>query len=329
MQLNRHRVGVLAIPPVTVFDFAIPELVFSAVEVDGAPAYDVVAGAAEPGVLASTGSVSLVVEHGLDALRAADTLIVTGSGRREGFDPRVLDVLRDAAREGRRIASICTGAFALASAGLLDGRTATTYWPYTDEFARRFPRVNVQPGVLYTDDGDVLTSAGVAAGLDLCLHLIRLDHGAASANQVARLVVMAPVRHGGQQQFIDSPLPPARGTTLAGTRSWALERLEEELALRDLAAHAHTSVRNLTRRFQAETGLSPLQWLLHQRIDRARVLLETTTLPMDQISRRSGLGSAESLRQHFIRRVGVPPSTYRASFAGPSSPPASRRTASP
>jgi transcriptional regulator GlxA family with amidase domain len=325
MPSGPHRVGVLAIPPVTAFDFAIPDLAFSAVEVDGAPAYEVVAGAAEPGVLASTGSVSLVVRYGLDTLREADTLIVTGSGHRDGFDPRVLGLLRDAAGAGRRIASICTGAFALASAGLLDGRPATTYWLYSDEFARRFPRVHFQPGVLYTDDGDILTSAGVAAGIDLCLHLIRLDHGAAVANQVARLGVVAPVRPGGQQQFIDSPLPPARGTTLAETRSWALERLEDELSLQDLAAHAHTSVRNLTRRFQAETGLSPLQWLLHQRVDRARVLLETTALPMDQIARRSGLGSGESLRQHFIRRVGVSPSSYRASFAHPSAPPAARQ----
>jgi transcriptional regulator GlxA family with amidase domain len=309
-----HRIGVIAVPPVTAFDLSIPELIFTAAEAGGAPAYDVVVCTPQPGVVATTGSVNIVVEHGLDILREADTVIVTGSGRREDFDPAILAVLRAAHAEGRRVASICTGAFALASAGVLDGRPATTYWPYTDELARRFPRVSVQPGVLFTDDGSVLTSAGVAAGVDLCLHMIRSDHGAATANRVARLAVVAPVRHGGQQQFIDSPLPPERGTSLGETRAWALERLDDELTLADLATHAHTSVRHLTRRFHAETGLSPLQWLLHQRVDRARELLESTTLPMDQVARHSGLGTAESLRQHFTRQVGLSPSAYRASF---------------
>jgi transcriptional regulator GlxA family with amidase domain len=241
-------------------------------------------------------------------------VIVTGSGRREDFDPAVLAALRAAQAGGRRVASICTGAFALAAAGVLDGRPATTYWPHTDEFARRFPRVDVQPNVLYTDDGSVLTSAGVTAGVDLCLHMVRLDHGAVVANSVARLAVAAPVRHGGQRQFTDSPLPPERGTGLAETRAWALERLHDELALKDLAVHARMSIRNLNRRFRSETGLSPLQWLLRQRIDRARELLESTSLPMDQVARLSGLGSSESLRQHLVRRVGLTPSAYRSSF---------------
>ena len=309
-----HRIGVIAVPPVTAFDLAIPELLFATVEVDGIAAYDVVVCTAEPGVLESTGSVRLVVGNGLDALRDMDTVIVTGSGRRSDFDPRILDELRAATAAGRRVASICTGAFALASAGVLDGRPATTYWPYTDELTRRFPRVDVQPSVLYTEDGNVLTSAGVAAGVDLCLHMIRADHGAAVANHAARRAVVAPVRHGGQRQFIESPLPPERGMSLAATRAWALERLAEEVTLTDLATHAHASVRNLTRRFHAETGMSPLQWLLHQRVNRARELLESTTLPMDQVARRSGLGSGESLRQHFLKRVGLAPTAYRASF---------------
>jgi transcriptional regulator GlxA family with amidase domain len=309
-----HRIGVIAVPPVTAFDLVIPELVFTAVEVGDAPAYDVIVCAVEPGVLESTGSVRLVVDRGLDALGDVDTVIVTGSGRRSGFDPRILEGLRAAVAAGRRVASICTGAFALASAGVLDGRPATTYWPYTDELTRRFPRVDVQPSVLYTEDGNVLTSAGVAAGIDLCLQMIRADHGAAVANHTARLAVVAPVRHGGQRQFIESPLPPEHGASLAATRAWVLERLADEVTLTDLAAHAHTSVRNLTRRFHAETGMSPLQWLLHQRVNRARELLESTTLSMDLVARRSGLGSAESLRQHFLKRVGLAPSAYRASF---------------
>lgn len=310
-----HRIGVIAVPPVTAFDLTIPEAIFSAAQVDGGPAYDVVVYTTEPGVVATTGSVGLVVNHGLDELRGVDTLIVTGSGCRENFDPRIVAALRTARDTGARIASICTGAFVLAEAGILDGRPATTYWLYTAELARRFAHVKVEPDVLFTDDGNVLTSAGVTAGVDLCLHMIRTDYGAATANKVARLAVVAPVRHGGQLQFIESPLPPERGTSLAETRAWALERLEQEITLRDLAAHAHTSVRNLTRRFHAETGLSPLQWLLHLRVDRARELLETTGLAMDQVARQSGLGTAESLRLHFTRRVGLTPREYRAGFA--------------
>jgi transcriptional regulator GlxA family with amidase domain len=168
--------------------------------------------------------------------------------------------------------------------------------------------------VLYVEDGPILTSAGLAAGIDLCLHIVRTDYGAAVANAVARLAVVAPVRPGGQAQFIESPLPPETGTSLATTRAWALERLHEPLTLADLAAHTSTSVRTLTRRFHAETNLSPLQWLLHQRIDRARELLEATDLPMDEVARRSGFGSADSLRQHVLRRVGLTPSAYRAAF---------------
>jgi transcriptional regulator GlxA family with amidase domain len=182
-------------------------------------------------------------------------------GRRVGVggftDPRVLAALGDAADSGRRIAAICTGAFVLAQAGLLDGRAATTYWRYSAELTRRFPAVDLQPDVLYVQDGQILTSAGLAAGMDLCLHMIRTDHGAAVANTVARLAVVALVRPGGQAQFVDSALPPERGASLADTREWARQRLYDPLSLADLAAHARVSVRTLTRRFHAETGLSP------------------------------------------------------------------------
>lgn len=310
-----HRIAVLAIPPVMVFDLVIPELVFGATTVGGACPYDVGVCTAEPGVVAGTYSTSVVVRDGLNALERADTVIVTGSGRRDQFDPAVLSALRTAAEAGRRIAAICTGAFALAAAGLLDGLPATTYWPYAQELAERFPRIDVQPGVLYTEHDNVLTSAGVAAGIDLCLHLVRSDHGVAVANTVARLAVVAPIRHGGQQQFIDSPLPPEKGTSLAETRAWAMERLDQDLALADLARHANTSVRNLTRRFRAETGITPLQWLLHQRVGRARELLESTTLPIDRVATLAGFGSRESLRLHFAKLVGLSPSRYRSSFA--------------
>lgn len=309
-----HRIAVLAVPPVTTFDLSIPEVVFPAVRVDGEPGYEVVVCTPEPGVVPGYLGMSVVIECGLEAIATADTVMVTGTGARAQGDPRVLDALREAAAAGKRIASICTGAFVLAQAGLLDGRPATTYWLYSQEMRERFPAVDLQPDVLFVDDGQFLTSAGLAAGLDLCLHLIRRDYGAAVANTVARLAVVAPTRPGGQAQFIETPLPPENGSSLAATREWAAQRLDEPLTLRELAAHAHTSTRTLTRHFRAETGLSPLQWLLHQRVDRARELLEVTDLPMDEVARRSGLGTAESLRQHMIRRNGLTPSAYRTAF---------------
>lgn len=310
-----HRIAVVAVPPVTTFDLSIPELVLGGVDmIEGVAGYRVRVCTAEPGAVVGTGSLDIVVPHGLDAIDDAETVIVTGTGARADADPRVLAALRDAAAAGKRIASICTGAFVLAQAGLLDGRAATTYWMMTEEFRRRFPAVDLRPDVLYVEDGPILTSAGLSAGIDLCLHLIRTDYGAATANTVARLVVAAPVRPGGQAQFIESPLPPESGVSLAGTRAWALARLDEPLTLADLAAHASTSVRTLTRRFHAETSLSPLQWLLHQRVDRARELLETTDLSMELVAHHSGIGTTDSLRKHLVRRTGLTPSGYRAAF---------------
>lgn len=310
-----HRVAVVAPQPVAMFNLAIPEMLFAKVEVDGGPGYEVLPCTADPGVVASTGGADLVIRHGLEVVERADTVIVAGTGTHLDPDPRVLDALRAAARAGKRIASICSGAFLLGAAGLLDGRQATTYWTHTGELAAKYPSVDVQPDVLFVQDGQVLTSSGYAAGIDLCLHIIRTDYGAAIANTVARLALVAPVRPGGQAQFTDTPLPPETGTSLAETRAWAMTRLDRQLTLTDLARHAAVSVRTLTRRFHAETGLSPLQWLLHQRVERARELLETTTLPVDQVARASGLGTADSLRQHLLRRVGLTPSDYRATFS--------------
>lgn len=197
---------------------------------------------------------------------------------------------------------------------MLAGRSATTYWARSEEFRRRFPSVDLRPDVLYVEDGNIWTSAGLSAGIDLCLHMVRGDYGAAAANAVARLVVAAPVRPGGQAQFIASPLPPETGLSLAATRAWALERLHEPLTRADLAAHARTSVRTLTRRFHAETGHSPLQWLLHQRVEQARELLESTDLPMGQVAQLSGLVTTDSLRQHISHRTGLTPTAYRAAF---------------
>ncbi|WP_330249933.1 helix-turn-helix domain-containing protein [Nocardia sp. NBC_00565] len=308
-------VAVVAVAPVKPFELAMPGTMLGTVTVDGEPCYRMVVCTAEPGVVpGALGGFDVVVPRGLDALDEADTVIVPSTGSRGTADAATIAALRRAVDQGKRVTSICSGAFVLAQAGLLSGRTATTHWGLADELAEMFPEVTVRTDALFIEDGPVTTAAGAAAGIDLCLHLIRTDYGATIANAAARAAVVTPVRPGGQAQFVDSPLPPENGLTLSATRTWALERLDTPLSLGDLATHARTSVRTLTRRFHEETGLSPQKWLLHQRIQRARELLESTTLPMDQVARHSGIGSAESLRQHMIRHVGLPPSAYRASF---------------
>jgi transcriptional regulator GlxA family with amidase domain len=212
--------------------------------------------------------------------------------------------------------SICTGAFALAAAGVLDGRRATTHWRDAALLAERHPAVDVDPDVLYVDEGRVLTSAGVAAGIDLCLHLVRRDHGAQVANDVARRIVVAPHRSGGQAQFVDRPLPDGVGAGLEATRAWALERLDAPLTVAALAAHAHVSERTFLRRFRAETGTTPLRWLHEHRVAEARRQLEQTDLPVEHVAARCGFGTAVSLRRHFARATRTTPTAYRRAFAG-------------
>jgi transcriptional regulator GlxA family with amidase domain len=248
----------------------------------------------------------------LEALAQADTVIVPGfSPHLRVPDEPVLEALRTA--PGRMV-SICTGAFALAAAGRLDGLRATTHWRDTADLAARYPRVEVEPNVLYVDNGDVLTSAGVASGLDLCLHILRLDHGAALAAAVARRIIVPPHREGGQAQYVDQPVPKHPGGSLAPTRSWALERLHEPLTVRALAAHAHVSERTFARRFQAETGTPVLRWLLARRVDAARAALETTSASIDDIAAQCGFGTAANLRKHFHRRLTITPTAYRRAF---------------
>ncbi|WP_328313606.1 helix-turn-helix domain-containing protein [Streptomyces sp. NBC_00442] len=310
-----HRVAVVAPSPVSMFNLAIPELLFAKVEIDGGPGYEVVVCTPEPGPVATTGGLDLYVARGLDAVEDADTVLVAGTGQRYEVDPRTVSAVAAAAARGVRIASICSGAFVLAEAGLLDGRSATTYWELAEELRRRYPALDLKGDVLYVQDGNVMTSSGYAAGIDLCLHIIRTDYGAAVANAVARQALVAPVRPGGQTQFTQTPLPAERGVVCADTRGWAMRNLDKPLTLTDLARHAGVSVRTLTRRFHAESGVSPLQWLLHQRIERAKELLETTSLAMDRVAASSGLGSADSLRTHITRRTGLTPSAYRATFS--------------
>ncbi|WKX68657.1 GlxA family transcriptional regulator [Streptomyces sp. XD-27] len=310
-----HRVAVIAPSPVSMFNLAIPEMLFEKAAVDGRPGYEVIVCTPVPGRIATTGGLSLEVERGLDAVHDADTVLVAGTGHRFEPDPLTVAAVREAAAAGKRITSICSGAFVLAEAGLLEGRSATTYWELAEELRNRYPALDLKGDVLYVQDGTVMTSSGYAAGIDLCLHIIRTDYGAAIANRVARAALVAPVRPGGQTQFTQTPLPPERGNACADTRGWVMQRLDQPLTLTDLARHAGVSVRTLTRRFHAESGVSPLQWLLHQRIERAKELLETTTLPMDQVARSCGLGTADSLRNHLARRTGLTPSAYRTQFS--------------
>ncbi|HEY6543680.1 MAG TPA: helix-turn-helix domain-containing protein [Dokdonella sp.] len=313
-----HRVAVLVLPPVTAFDIAIPGLILGSARIDGTPVYDIRMCTHRRGAIAcidAAQGAQISIRWGLGILRDADTVIVVGSGSRDPIDPAIIRALQRAQQSSRRVVSLCTGAFALAQAGLLDGRSATTYWIRAQELRERFPAVDVRPDVLFVEDGNVVTSAGVAAGIDLCLHLVTRDCGAAVANEVARRAVVAPVRAGGQAQFIASPATPTRGDSLASLREWALQHLHQPISLASLAKRFHQSERTLTRRFRAETGTSPLQWLLQQRLARARELLETTTLPIGRVAESCGLGSADSLRQHFADRMGIAPAAYRASFA--------------
>jgi transcriptional regulator GlxA family with amidase domain len=308
-----HNVAVLALDAVVPLDLAIPAQVFGVY--DEVP-YRVTVCAADAGPLPTTAGYSVVAQAGLEALADADTIIVPGfTPHLRPPDEPILVALRGAASRGARIASICTGAFALAAAGVLDGRRATTHWRDAGDLARLYPAVHVQPDVLYVDEGSVLTSAGVASGLDLCLHILRTDHGAALASQIARRLVVPPHRDGGQAQYVDQPLPTDTGGSLARTRAWALEHLHEPLTVRTLAAHAHVSERTFARRFAAETGVPVLQWLLARRVDAARAALESTSASIDEIAGTCGFGTAANLRKHFRRQVATTPTAYRRTFA--------------
>jgi transcriptional regulator GlxA family with amidase domain len=305
------------------FDFAVPCEVFgwdrSYLGVDW---YDFKVVAADPPPIRTATGFTIDTPHRLDALESADTIVIPGWS-----DPDVLPsdelvtALRDAYDRGARLVSICIGAFVLAEAGLLDRRPATTHWAYADRFRERYPRVQLDPRVLYVDDGQVLTSAGTAAGMDLCLHLVRRDHGAEVANGVARMVVMPPHREGGQAQYIDQPITaPGRGSELHPTLEWALTQLHEPLSVDVMAKHAAMSPRTFARRFRQVTGTTPGEWLLQQRMTLARRMLETTDQTVEWIAHQSGFGSAATLRQHFADRLGTSPRAYRYTFRGPAEP---------
>ncbi|MFB8006887.1 GlxA family transcriptional regulator [Nocardia sp. NPDC056000] len=315
-----HLVAVLALEPLIGFDMTIPPLVLGeAKDESGRPLYDVqICGLQAGQPISSTNGFLVIPKFGPELLARADTVIVPGTRiaepRTQGVLPPELTEALRAIRPDARIVSICTGAFVLAAAGLLDGRRATTHWNFADMFRSLYPAVRLDENLLFVQDENIWSSAGLAAGIDLCLHLIRTDHGSAVANNAARYCVVPPWREGGQSQFIEQQVPEPGNDGTAPTRLWALHQLHRELDLNTLAAHACMSVRTFTRRFKAETGMAPGAWVLQQRLRHARQLLETTDLAIDEVARSAGMGTAASLRHHMRAELGVPPLTYRKTF---------------
>ncbi len=322
---RRRRVVVLVQDGVSLFEFGVACEVFGFDRSHlGVPWYEMVVAAPKPGLVTTQLGVSVTAPVGLEALRGAHTIVVppielpnvSGADGRAGFDGRTLDALRRAHARGARIASLCTGAFVLAHAGLLEGRRVTTHWTSAGRLADEFPDVRVDPTVLFVDEGDILTSAGSAASIDLCLHIVRTDFGAQVANSVARLLVVQPHRHGGQAQFVDAPIPlQDGGELLAEMLDWALEHLDESLTVHQLSVRAAMSPRTFARRFREVTGTTPHRWISRQRVYRAQQLLETTDFTVDHIATLCGMGTAANLRLRFNAEVGIAPGVYRRNFA--------------
>jgi len=315
-----HRVVVLALPAVVPFELAIPARIFGAArDAKGAALYSVTTCTLDGLPVRTAADYAIAVEHDATALAHADTVVIPPSRATAAVSDETATTVGitralESIRPGTRMMAICTGSFVLAAVGMLNGRRVTTHWREAERLQRLFPRLMVDPGVLFIDDGDVLTSAGVAAGIDLCLHVIRRDHGSEVANDAARSCVVPPWRDGGQAQYIQRPVPEPSPAATARARAWALEHLDRPLTLAELAAQARMSVRTFTRRFRDEVGVSPGRWLNGQRVERARHLLESTDLPIDAVAERSGFGTSASLRQHLLASVGVSPHAYRRTF---------------
>ena len=311
---GNHVVAVLVLEGAKPLDVGIPAQVFS-----NRPSmpYEVRVCGPSPGLITGGDGLSYHVAEGLEALEQADTVFVPGYRTPATTDPpaAVVGALLAAHDRGARLAAISTGAFALAATGLLDGKRATTHWHYTRQLAKRYPLVRVDENVLFVDEGDILTSAGAASGIDLCLHLVRRDHGVGLSNRVARRLVAAPYRSGGQAQFVPRSVPEPLGDLFAETREWALAHLAEPLTLESLARNARVSARTFSRRFVEDTGYTPMQWVLRARVDLARELLERSDLGVDQIAAQVGLGTAANLRMHFHRILGTSPTEYRRTFS--------------
>lgn len=313
----RRTVSVLAYDGMSAFETGIVTEVFGLSWPGlGQPSYELTICTERAEPVRMIGGATLHTQHGLDALASADTVIIPSVkplARAPSAD--LVAALRQAHQRGSRIVSICSGAFALAAAGLLDHRRATTHWCYADELRRRYPRVDVDPKPLYVDGDDVLTSAGCAAGLDLCLHLVRKDHGAALANAIARRLVVPPHRPGGQAQYIETPVrADPDDDRVNASMTWALENLNRPIALPDLARKARMSERSYLRHFTRCTGTTPVRWLIAQRIQASLELLESTTTPVEEIATTVGFEAAVTYRHHFLRTMHTSPSAYRRTF---------------
>ncbi|MGH3439363.1 MAG: helix-turn-helix domain-containing protein [Sciscionella sp.] len=312
-----HRIAIPVTDRMPLFELAVPCEVFGRTRED-LPApwwYELQLCAAQAGTVRTSDGLRLDTRFGLHDIVTADTVIVPACADVQDDPPaQLLDALRQAHARGARIASICTGAFTLAAAGLLDGHRATTHWMHAEQFTRRWPQIELDRDVLYTDDGTILTSAGTAAGLDLCLHLVRRDHGTRIANILARRMVMPPHRDGGQAQYVQHAAPHLRAAGLDPVLDWARTHLADPLTVDDLAAQAAMSPRTFARHFHAATGTTPLQWLLAERVRRAEELLESTEDTLARIATRCGFGSAQRLRHHFTRAHHVTPHQYRSVF---------------
>ncbi|MFF7563920.1 helix-turn-helix domain-containing protein [Streptomyces pseudovenezuelae] len=286
---------------------------------DGLPVYDFAVASAEGPRLTSRSGFALHVEHGLERLESADLITVPACAGYEtrDFPPALLEALRSAVGRGARVLSVCSGVFVLAAAGLLDGRRCTVHWHHAEELARAYPRLTVEPDVLYVDEDPVITSAGTAAGIDACLHIVRKEQGTEVANKIARRMVVPPHRDGGQAQYIERPLPASKCDTVGEVLVWMERHLDEEVTVEQLAERAHMSPRTFARRFQQETGTTPYRWILRQRVLLAQRLLEATDETVDAIAGRAGFGTAAALRHQFLRAVGTTPNAYRRTFQGP------------
>jgi transcriptional regulator GlxA family with amidase domain len=310
------KIAVVLLEDVAVFEYGVLTEVFGIDRTDdGVPAFDFRVCSVRPGEPLRTSShAAVIAPYGLEEVAEADLVAVPATTVRDEYPEEILKALRIAADNGAILLTVCSGAFVLGAAGLLDGRQCSTHWRYADDFRKRFPEAKLDADVLFVDDGDIITSAGTAAGIDACLHLVRRELGSAVATRIARRMVVPPQRDGGQRQYVDLPVPQSTGDSLQPVLDWMVENLTTEHTVPELARRAQMSDRTFARRFVAETGTTPLKWVTTQRVLHARSLLEQTDLGIEQIAAESGFGTAALLRHHFRRVVGVPPQDYRRTF---------------